>query len=360
LHPFLVCEKSAKAKGQSIPILPERVAFSSKGVNQTQEGQSANGETDCSLSESAKQVADFVNSEETQLLIFTDKLFTLIDPTTTTIVQKVGEKSLYAVNAEGRLIYLGREVAKSTAKAISLGTVLARATNVLLLVFTPTSLGTGDTFNSYPFAGKKVEGIKFVPNFNMSVVDTNVEPEPYTAPIVDNDRSNDDGKKYLVYIAKRNYKKCVKKVDGNKIADYCLKYVGISTVSPDNFIGPKGRYQLGDIQATDFFVIFTNLKKGEARGVEQEIIELNNVGEPYSPKYPQFRNKQIDNIANSTSPLRDLTDGAYTSRKILGTNALNRKYPKWQSPYIDRTFVRGGFKFTGTEYQGDPNCNCNP
>ncbi len=316
----------------------------------------------CNLANSAQQIKEYLNSQETLTTIMSSKVPFDDPPTSVKIIKKVGTgtpqlSKIYAVNAEGELVYLGREAAKNTPKAVLLGNVISKAASVIVLVFTPTSLGTEDVG---PLANPRayVDQTYIAPDLNASKEQTDTEVEPKKAPNTEPDIDEDDGKRYLVYIAKRNHKKCLEKK-----VDLCLKYVGISTASEEEFIG--FRYRAGEIQVTDFVIFFTNLKKGEARGVEQQIIELNNGGQPYTERFPQGMNKIIDNIKNSTSPTRTtLRDPAYTTRNLAGIRVLNQKYPnfRWQQAYVPNAFPafsQGGFRFTGLEYQGDPNCDCN-
>lgn len=94
-------------------------------------------------------------------------------------------------------------------------------------------------------------------------------------------------------------------------------------------------------------VILRGLKKGEARGAEQEIIELNNGGVPYP-----YKSKTIDNIQNSTAPYRLV----YFTRKAVGQAVLNSQYPNWKMLFIGDLTYRNGMKFLGNEYYVEPNC----
>jgi len=185
-----------------------------------------------------------------------------------------------------------------------------------------------------------------VPDFTQVQSEVDIEPEPGKPDPRELD-VEDDGKMYLVYICRRNYK-CKANFTG---VDRYLKYVSISTIDPAIVIGSRGRYKVGDIQASEFYVIMRGLKKGVARGVEQALIDLNSPG-----LQTPYLSKQIDNFINSTARYRDVFD----KRLNFGEERLRLRYPNWRKPYIKQTptelYEAGGMNFSGNEYNSEPKC----
>jgi hypothetical protein len=219
---------------------------------------------------------------------------------------------------------------------------------IFLYVLTPNTIG--EQSYSGTAALNKAETIFIAPDFvEINKPDVDIEPEPFKEPkpfyADDNDDCGDDGKRYCVYICKRNYK-CKGNVNS---VSHPLKYVGITSAPPE-LVTNGGRYSQGEIQATDLTVVFRDLTKCEARGIEQLIIELNNNDAPFP-----YTSTKIDNFQNSTSPLRLKV---FVLRKQAGQNAIDRSRYKsrWKQFFGgNNTYNTGGFQFRGNEY-GNESC----
>ena len=272
-------------------------------------------------------------------------------------VDKKYTKQVYVQTAKGELVLIGKIAEEQAIKKIPLSKVIGKyilktlglplAIAINVLDGEPAGLGS---YRTGTVATQYAETVFIIPDFTEVIKpDIDIEVEPFKDPQPlfsdENDDCKDDGKKYCVYICKRNYK-----CGTTKIVTHPLKYVGISTFPPE-LVAAGGRYNKNDVQASDLNVILRDLTKCEARGVEQLIIELNNNDSAFP-----FLSTKIDNFINSTSPARITT---YALRNQLGKAVLERSRYKnrWRTLFLgDRRFDIGGFLFRGNEYINET-CN---
>ncbi|GAB2560321.1 hypothetical protein [Spirosoma areae] len=314
--------------------------------------------TSCDLVAKADALQSYLESEAIITAIYADYLDTFQDPPIKKLIKVTDLRpetkgtGYLAVDKQGRLVKVTKAVGQNAGKSIGLLKALrvigSTPMMVAQFILTPTTAG-GDAevkFLRDQQARQIIEPEAVTPDYSQVESDIDIEPEPGKRPQTALD-IEDDGNKYLVYICRRNYK-CKGEFKG---VNHCLKYVGISTIDPALVIGSTGRYKSGDIQASEFTIIFNNLKKGEARGIEQAIINLNSPG-----LQTPYLSTQVDNLINSTARHRDVFD----TRLQAGERKLNEQYPKWKQPYIkqipNESYRAGGMKFSGNEYSNEPNC----
>lgn len=198
----------------------------------------------------------------------------------------------------------------------------------IVLVFMPANKPGPHYPNYSPLVLDPLDGTGDDPN-NKPKEKPKEKPNPGGGDTGDKNKN-----RYSVYITLRDIK-ATENMQGNtrlpgvsgtfitKDVNQPLYYVGITKNEAEN------RYGKLEIQSRYMEVVFSELTKDQARGVEQWIIEINTSNKGYPA-----RNSTLDNINNSTDPNRTtIRDNAYTVRRAAGLAVLNSYDSNWREKF---------------------------